>query len=179
MNGQGYEMSKREGILLGVVCLAILIFVVPRFGTEPEEGPGPAAIKRSLRSSVEKVRALEQSTKKMQERVGVVEFTLPTADQAAEVRSYIDRVARESGLGFPALTASDLRKGKGFQWIGYKFKATTKMAGLVKFVDKIQAGEYLFTLESWDLEADKDPSNVVADLSLKAYFRAATKGGKT
>ncbi|MCA9448060.1 MAG: hypothetical protein KC931_13165, partial [Candidatus Omnitrophica bacterium] len=106
----------------------------------------------------------------------VGKFRLPPTSESPEVYLHIRETAEKCGLGFSEFPSTPPQKGKGFQTIGYQFKATAELKNLIKFVDQIQSGVYLICLENWSLKPADDPKNVEANLSVVAYFQPA--GGK-
>ncbi len=174
MNLAGREVSQREVILLVVTLVLAVVFsanwLLKKMGAGESESPHEFYI--TLKENSERLEATQRTVTGLMKKMNIGNILLPSTEDSAEVLSHIDKVARDSGLNFPSLTAGPPRIGKGrkFQTINYRFTATSDLNALVKFVDEIQKGGYLICLEDWDMKPAEDPKNIVANLNLRSYF---------
>jgi hypothetical protein len=179
MNLMGRELTTRETVLVavtGVTVLGIIVFWVPqRLGAG---SASPSAIKEYLESATSKIERSIKDVGGQRKKLGIDRVVLPDTEDSNRVYLHVQNTAKGCGLGFSSLTATQPKKAKGFQTINYRFKATSKLKSLVKFVDQIQSGGYLICLEKWSMKPMKDPQNVETDISLRAYFAPEKKGKK-
>jgi Tfp pilus assembly protein PilO len=179
MNFMGREMTTRETVLVavtGATVLGLTVFWVPQKLSAGSESP--SAIKESLEIAKSKLQKSIKEVTGQREDLGVEKVVLPDTEDANLVYLHVQNTAKDTGLGFSSLTATQPKKGKGFQTINYRFTATSNLKSLVKFVDQIQSGGYLICLEKWSMKPMEDPQNVQTEISLRAYF-APEKKGKT
>lgn len=175
----GMEVSQRETVLLGVTLGVAVIFGLYLLSKSTGgAGDSPADFYASLDASSSRLNTSLMSVSKLKKNMNIGKFFLPSTDDSARVMTHIDKVARASGLNFPALTATAPKKGRRFQTINYRFSSTSNLNALVKFVDEIQKGEYLICLENWDMKPAEASENISANLSLRAYFAPAEGGRK-
>lgn len=174
----GMEVSQREVVMLGVTLTVAVVFGFSLLSKAlGGEGDTPAEFHESLEAASSRLNSSLLAVSRLKKNMSIGKFFLPSTDDSARVMTHIDKVARTSGLNFPALTATAPKKGRRFQTINYRFSSTSDLDALVKFVDEIQKGEYLICLENWDMKSAEDPKNLSANLSLRAYF-APAEGGK-
>lgn len=179
MNLGGREVSQREVVLLAITLSLAVMFGVYWIGKKVGVGGGesPLEFYANLTTSSERLALTQQKVSSLCKAMHLGKFQIPSTEESAKVLSYIDGVARNSGLSFPSLTATAPKKGRKFQTINYRFTTTSDLNALVKFVDEIQKGEYLICLENWDMKPAEDPKKIVANLTLRSYYGPA-EGGK-
>lgn len=174
MNLAGKELSTREVVLLGITVVVALGFGLMWLGRQlGGTGGGVSQVMDDLARSSSRLQNTTKNIEDLKKKLKIGKFQLPSTEDSPKVLSHIDKVARESGLGFSTLSATAPKKGRKFQTITYKFTSTSELKSLVKFVDAIQLGVYLICLETWDMKPAEDPKNVQANLTLRAYFRQA------
>jgi Tfp pilus assembly protein PilO len=172
MNLAGREVSQREVVLLTVTLVLTVAFGVHWLGKKVGVGAGetPLEFYVNLTTSSERLASTQGKVSTLYKGMQLGKFQIPSTEDSAKVLSYIDGVARNSGLSFPSLTATAPKKGRKFQTINYRFTTTSDLNALVKFVDEIQKGEYLICLENWDMKPAEDAKKIVANLSLRSYY---------
>ncbi|MCB9783097.1 MAG: type 4a pilus biogenesis protein PilO [Candidatus Omnitrophica bacterium] len=173
------KLKRSEQILLAATLLVGAIFLFQKYGsalTGTESGTSPSEVKSEAETETRKLSKAKSDLGKVSKKLNVGKFRLPPTTESPEVYLHIRETAEKCGLGFSEFPSTPPQKGKGFQTIGYQFKATAELKNLVKFVDQIQSGVYLICLENWSLKPADDPKNVEANLSVVAYFQPA--GGK-
>lgn len=173
------NLKRSEQILLGVTIAIAAVFLFQRYGgnlTGTESGESPSAIKEQTEAEVRKLSSAKSDLRSLTKKLNVGKFQLPPTTDSPKVYLHIRETAEKCGLGFSEFPSTPPQKGKGFQTIGYHFKATSELKNLVKFADQIQSGTYLICLENWSMKPAEDPKNVEANLSVVAYFQPA--GGK-
>ncbi len=168
----GKDFSIRELVLLGFTLLVALGFGLSWLSRQlgDQEG-GARQVMEELARSSSRLQLTSRNIEEVKKKLKLGKFQLPSTEDSPKVLSHIDKVARESGLGFSTLSATAPKKGRKYQTILYKFTSTSELKSLVKFVDTIQQGVYLIGMESWDMKPAEDPKNVQANLTLRAYFR--------
>jgi Tfp pilus assembly protein PilO len=168
----GQELSKREQVMifatLSVTVLTGFFFLL---GGDADASESPSEIRTRLEGATGKLEADLRKMNSLQAKLNLEKVELPKTAESPSVHLYIEKTARESGLGFSVLTASNpKREGRYFQTVTFRFTVTSELKSLVKFVDTIQTGKYLIAIENWNMKPTDDPKNVETDLSLKAYF---------
>ena len=178
MNLFGQELSKREaGLLAATLAVAVVAVLFWLTRTAGASELSPKEIRQALQSDRERLERSLKEAEKRRTQLGIEGFTLPNSEtDSPQVHLHIEKTARECGLSFPSLSATAPKKGKGVLTIGFRFTATSQLKNLIKFIDRIQSGEYLICLESWDMTPTGDPKNVRTDLALRAYFEPPKRG---
>ena len=179
MNFMGRELTTRETVLVivtGVTVLGLIVFWVPQKLSAGADSP--SEIKESLEIAQSKLQKSLKDVTGQREDLGIEEVVLPDTELANRVYLHVQNTAKDCGLSFSSLTATQPKKGKGFQTINYRFTATSDLKSLVKFVDQIQSGGYLICLEKWSMKPMEDPQKVQTEISLRAYFAPEKKGRK-
>lgn len=175
----GQELKKSEQYLLGATLAIVLWGAYHFFGPSlvgTAGGQTPAEVKEEVETEYRKLQRAKTDLERLTKKLDIGKFTLPPTSDSPKVYLHIRETAEKCGLGFSELPATPPQKGKGFQTIGYQFKATAELKKLVEFVDEIQSGVYLICVENWAMKPAEDPKNVEANLSVVAYFQAA--GGR-
>ncbi len=173
------KLKKSEQILLGITLTIGVVFLFQKFGSGlagTDSGSSPSEVKSEVEAEVRKLSKAKTDLGKLTKKMNVGKFRLPPTSDSPEVYLHIRKTAEKCELGFSEFPSTPPQKGKGFQTIGYQFKATAELKNLVKFVDEIQSGVYLISLVNWSLKPAEDPKNVEANLSVVAYFQPV--GGK-
>ena len=168
----GQELSNRELALIGATAVVVVAaggFWLSRNGGE--SAASPSAVKNQLTASVRQLDTTLSDIARLRRDMDLGKFRLPGVEESPKVHLHIRTMALECGLAFTDLTNTLPKKGRGFETVDFRFKATAELKSLVKFVDLIQSGEYLIGLEKWDMKAGDDPRKVTMDVSLRAYFR--------
>jgi len=169
----GQELSKRELVLLGVtVAVAVGSGVFWLSRSIGASATSPSKTKSRIQSTASRLERSLGELERLRRDLGLGKFKLPSTDESPQVHLHIQSTARDCGLAFSTFTATaPRREGKSFQTVTFRFKVTSDLKSLVKFVDRIQSGEYLICLESWSMKPTDDPKTIETDLSLRAYFR--------
>ena len=170
------KLKKSEQILLALTTVAGIVFLYQQYGgslTGTSSGSSPSEVKHEVEAEVRKLSKAKNELRNLTKKLNVGKFRLPPTTESPEVYLHIRKTAENCGLAFSELPSTPPQKGKGFQTIGYQFKATAELKNLIHFVDEIQSGVYLICLENWSLKPANDPKNVVANLSVVAYFQPA------